>query len=422
VLDLALDNKIAIGQKTYSWHDFNSIATDCFALISDSKSPLAIIVDDTNHALQYLLSLFKFDLDGIIIFRTRYTQAVEDLLIENCYSILDSKNSKWIFKTDSVIVNKRISLLTSGTTGTPKLIHHSWDSINTSSNISTINRRTWLLPYQIGTYAWFQLVTLSMFSKNQNLVIDDVMDFEKMFQRAYEHDVNAISATPTFWRMACMQVPDSVLKSINFIQISLGGEIVDSSILKLLKEMYPNARLTHIYASSEAGASIVVNDGLAGFPESFLASENKQSINLKIENGILYVHSKFAAINALDEAGWVNTRDRVEIQNGRVFIKGRADSSMINVGGSKAYPSDIESVLMSHESVDWCRVRAVRAPFIGYLPEVDIKISIDSKTDDIEKELISFCQDKIPDYAIPRVWNFVTTILISDTLKTDLIV
>ncbi len=416
--DLVLENKIIVGTETYSWSDFENseiITTS----INRIDSPIACIVDGNEISFKILANMYREKLDGIIIIRSRMTELVYELLIENGYSIFDSESRKWIHKSNFKVVSNRISLLTSGTTGIPKLIHHTWDSINTSGNLKRSEKRNWLLPYQIGTYAWFQLVSLSMFSNGQKITICEEVDFVEIFRMAHQHRVDAISATPTFWRMAMMQVPKKVLRSIKFRQITLGGEIVDQNILDSLKSVYPKSRITHIYASTEAGASIVVNDGKSGFPKSLL-STNEGKISLKIEDGILFIRSKFAAMNVSDGSGWVNTRDRVECVTGRVFVKGRADTSMINVGGSKAYPSDIESVILSHESVDWCRVRAVRAPFLGNLPQADIKLNTPIDIEELEKRMILFCGERLPDYAVPRIWNLVDKIPITENLKSEL--
>ena len=129
-----------------------------------------------------------------------------------------------------------------------------------------------------------------MFSENQSLTICDELDFEKIFQSASVNGADSISPTPTFWRMAIMQVQEETLRSLAFKQITLGGEIVDQNILDSLQELYPESRITHIYASTEAGASIVVNDGKSGFPESFISTHDSER-SLRIENGLLFIRS-----------------------------------------------------------------------------------------------------------------------------------
>src|SRR5439155_18062326 len=86
---------------------------------------------------------------------------------------------------------------------------------------------------------------------------------------AVEHGVTAASGTPTFWRQTIMRSGDELAK-VPLEQISLGGEPVDQAVLDQLRGLFPDARISWIYASSEVGASIVVHDGKAGFPVEWL--------------------------------------------------------------------------------------------------------------------------------------------------------
>lgn len=143
--------------------------------------------------------------------------------------------------------------------------------------------------------------------------------------------------------------------------------------------------------------------------------------SVRINDGVLQVRSPFAGVssNALggSDLSWINTGDLVELRGDRVYFCGRSDRAIINVGGSKAFPADIESVLHAHPSVLWCRVRAVRAPLVGYLPEADVVLK---PTADLpsELELTKFCATRLPEFAIPRFWNFLPAIPVEDSLKS----
>ena len=88
---------------------------------------------------------------------------------------------------------------------------------------------------------------------------------------AAEHGVTAASGTPTFWRQTIYRDAEALAK-VPLEQITLGGEPVDQAILDQLREIFPTARISWIYASSEVGASIVVHDGKAGFPKDLAGS------------------------------------------------------------------------------------------------------------------------------------------------------
>jgi acyl-CoA synthetase (AMP-forming)/AMP-acid ligase II len=315
----------------------------------------------------------------------------------------------------------KILLLTSGSTGRPKLVAHMWETLCTYQRSRRSGARTWMVPYIPGSYAWYQMVTLGLFLPDQKLVPVQPAQMTESFDLAEEAGADAISSTPTFWRLALLSVPEERLSAIRFAQISLGGEVVDQAILDRLRSLYPRAAITHIYASTEAGASIVVNDGRAGFPAKWLEESSTSTIELRIREGRLFVRSPYTHCAAVGSAAqWIDTNDRVELRDGRVQFLGRATSDMINVGGSKAYPADIEAVILSHPHVRWCRVSARKAPMVGFLPVADVLPTSGGSAGNLEQELSQYCRSRLPDYAVPRFWNFVDRIPVSAATKTEL--
>ena len=307
----------------------------------------------------------------------------------------------------------RVHLLTSGTTGEAKLLQHTWTSLFTMARVRGVRRARWLLTYQPGTYAWYQLVTAWLFMPQQSLVLADGTSPAEMIAAAATRGVTAISATPTFWRIALLQA--APLRD-GLEAITLGGEPVDQPILDRLHALFPAARRVHIYASSEAGASIVVRDGRAGFPAAWLGAAG-HSPELKVVEGRLWVRSDHAALGF---AGWIDTQDVAVLEGDRVHIVGRADHTIINIGGAKAIAPDIERVLLSHPYVLWCRVRGVRAPLVGQLVKAEIVPHPGRAADEIpEAELTSYCVERLPAHMVPRVWERLDRIPATVNWKTE---
>lgn len=310
----------------------------------------------------------------------------------------------------------RITVLTSGTTGLLKLIPHDRDSLNTFDRVEGLPPNAWFLPYQIGSYAWYQMVGLGLFVAGQDLVPADFADLAGSFEAALRLGlVTAISSTPTFWRHALMSVDPALLAAAPIRSISMGGEIVDQAILDRLAELYPAARIRHIYASSEAGAAIVVTDGRAGFDAALLARTGGP-VALKIEEGRLFVRSRYG--NREGAGGWIDTGDLVEERDGRVHFLGRAGNAMINVGGQKAFPPDIEAHLLRHPDVLWARVTARRAPLVGHLPVASVVLRRPIDPAEAETLLTAHCEGRLADYAIPRIWDFPDQVPLRASLKS----
>lgn len=311
----------------------------------------------------------------------------------------------------------RVWLLTSGSTGRPKQVAHTVSSLTTVAGQQP--KRTWLCPYTPGAYAWWQVVTLSLTLPGQDVVFVEPSQLEGWPQRALEAGVTAASGTPTFWRQALWRNGDTMAQ-LKLEQITLGGEPVDQAILDSLRAIYPQARISWIYASSEAGAAIAVHDGLAGFPEAWLGRDVEGRPRLSVQDGELLIASPKAA-EGMDAV--IHTGDHVEIVDGRVIITGRIASDEINVGGSKASAGKVRAALLEHPKVAWAAVRGRKAPLVGNVVAADVVL-----TDGLTKgdegapdqgELQNWCAERLPEYAVPRRIKFLTEIPIKESLKSD---
>jgi len=100
------------------------------------------------------------------------------------------------------------------------------------------------------------------------------------------HRVTHISGTPSHWRRALMS-SSAHLIAPEYVRLS--GEIADQAILNHLAQVYPNARIAHAFATTEAGVAFTVNDGITGLPMSVLT--RTPGVEMKVENGSLRIRS-----------------------------------------------------------------------------------------------------------------------------------
>nr|WP_205808332.1 AMP-binding protein [Micromonospora sp. HNM0581] len=315
----------------------------------------------------------------------------------------------------------RLWLLTSGSTGRPKRVGHTLESLTTVRGQQPA--RTWLCPYAPGTYAWWQVVTLSLTQPGQHLVVVEPDQLDDWPALAAEHGVDAASGTPTFWRRALHRDPDGLAR-VPLRQLTLGGEPVDQTILDRLREVFPAARISWIYASSEVGAAIVVHDGQAGFPADWLDREVAGRPTIGVRDGELVITSPYHGAG-LD--GPVRTGDRAQLVGDRVLITGRLDADEINVGGSKVSAGLVRDVLTAHPQVAWARVTGRRAPLLGHMVVAEVvptggvadprPVPAEAMVD--EATLVRWCADQLPEYAVPRRIRVLTEIPVKETLKSD---
>ena len=306
-------------------------------------------------------------------------------------------------------------LATSGTTGTPKLVAHTLTSLSRTvrGDQSEKTDTRWGLFYDYTRFAGLQVVLQALIS-GATLIAPalDASLTDKLAMLARQGCTH-LSATPTMWRTIVMN-PGA--KDLPLRQITLGGEIADDRILNTLQTIYPTARVTHIYASTEAGVGFSVKDGRGGFPASYLV-EPPAGLALRIIDSRLHIKNN-AIIPAYvgtndrfgNEDGWIDTGDNVDQRQDRVYFLGRA-SGMINVGGDKVYPEEIEQLLLSHPLIKAVRVYGQSSSIMGKLVAADIVMEhsvVDPKA--VRIEIKKYLREKCAAYKIPAIINFVSAV------------
>ncbi len=318
--------------------------------------------------------------------------------------------------------NASVYMMTSGTTGRPKIAAHTLDSllgrVRTAASLEVNRGGTWLLTYQTTGFAGVQVLLTGALT-HSTIVVPSERTPAKFYSAAVAGSVTHISATPTFWRSFMMVAKPGMLA---LKQITIGGEAVDQATLDRVKTAFPDARVTHIYASTEAGAVFAVHDGMEGFPAAWLDRPIK-GVTLRLRDGFLQIKtphamSKYASATAqphLDD-GWIGTADRCEVVGERVRILGRQDST-INVGGSKVYPLAVETVLLGMPEVVEAKVFGVPNPVSGSLvaAQVVLKPGVDAK--ETRKTILKRCREQLSGYQVPRVFEVVDSIEVGESGK-----
>jgi acyl-coenzyme A synthetase/AMP-(fatty) acid ligase len=196
-------------------------------------------------------------------------------------------------------------------------------------------------------------------------------------------------------------------------RITLGGEISDDNILQALKYKYPQAKISHIYASTEVGVGFSVTDGKAGFPQTYLSSA-VDSIKMKIDkDGLLWIAPKNKGQKYLshdkmyDSDGYINTGDLVELKNDRVYFLGR-DSGAINVGGNKVQPEEVETRLLSTGLLSAAYVYAMKNPMMGSLVCADVVLKNENEDKkEVKAQILKHCRDNMEGFKVPAIIKFV---------------
>lgn len=376
-------------------------------------APAAVVVESSFDALAYVRAHRRTGAEFLVVAAGRMEQNLRAELLDAGFNLVEASGTTAATAAREP-ENGRLWLLTSGSTGRPKRIGHTLDSLTTVAG--DLVPRRWLCPYSPGTYAWWQVVTLALASPGQDLVVVDPADLDGWVAAAAEHGVTAASGTPTFWRQSLMAHRDR-LAEVPLEQITLGGEPVDQAVLDQLRGVFPDARISWIYASSELGASIVVHDGRAGFPVGWLDREAPDRPLLSVRDGELVIASPHHGAGL---GGAVPTGDAVVVEDGRVVITGRLNSDEINVGGSKVSAGVVRSVLLSHPDVAWASVRGRKSALVGSLVVAEVVLSpglVESR--DLLAALTAYCAERLPEYGVPRRIKVLEEIPTTATLKSE---
>ncbi len=316
-------------------------------------------------------------------------------------------------------------LLTSGTTGVPKLVVHDLSSLAgaMTGRVTIGQHAVWSTFYDIRRYGGLQIFLRAMLGGGSMMLSSAGEPVASFLGRAGAREVTHISGTPSHWRRALMS---QSARRMAPRYVRLSGEIADQAILDHLRAVYPNADVAHAFASTEAGVAFDVGDGLAGFPPR-LIDEPGAGVEMRVEDGSLRIKSLRTANHYLSTTaeklrgadGFVDTGDMVELRDGRYHFVGRR-GGIINIGGLKVHPEEVEAVINRHPSVRMALVKARKSPITGAIVVADIVVEAAtgaSETEGLKNEILDACRQVLPRHKVPTVIHFVRALDISASGK-----
>jgi acyl-CoA synthetase (AMP-forming)/AMP-acid ligase II len=297
-------------------------------------------------------------------------------------------------------------VFSSGSTGEPKGILHDCECV-LRKFIS--QRKGWrsilfLLMDHFGGFNTF----IAAFAYGGVAVCVNDRDPSAICEAIQSSRATLLPTTPTFINLliASRAFMSFDLSSIELI--TYGTEVMPEATLNKLKTIFPNASLKQTYGLSEVGvlrsksendASLWVKIGGDGF-------------EVRIENNILWIKSESNMVGYLnapspfDEGGWMCTGDQVEVNGDYMRIIGRK-SEMINVGGQKVFPAEIETILLEDENVKEATVYGVKNPLMGHVVHANIALLEEESSENLTIRLRKSCILKLAKYKIPVKFNVV---------------
>jgi acyl-CoA synthetase (AMP-forming)/AMP-acid ligase II len=216
------------------------------------------------------------------------------------------------------------------------------------------------------------------------------------------YSVELLPTTPSFLTMLLMSRAYESHDLSSLQVITYGTEVMPASTLASLHRIFPHVTLKQTYGLSELG---------------ILATQSKDSsskwmkiggegFQVKVVDGVLWIKSEQAMLGYLnapspfDADGWYNTGDRVEVDGEYFQILGR-ESEVINVGGEKVFPGEIESFLLTLDNVKDVVVREKRSPVVGQMIWAEFVLHRDEPLAAFRKRVIEQCQQHLSPFKVP---------------------
>lgn len=307
-------------------------------------------------------------------------------------------------------------MLTSGTSGLPKIVRHTLDGLAgaiIAEGPARYRNATWATFYDIRRYGGLQIFLRAVIGGGSIVLSEPGEAIVAHVARLRAGGVTHISGTPSHWRKLLMSGA-----SANFSPdyVRLSGEIADQAVLDSLARAFPQASIGHAYASTEAGVGFSVDDGREGFP-AHLIGQNHAGVEMKVVGGSLRIRSQRTARSYVgadapplaDTESFVDTGDMVELRGERYHFIGRR-GGIINIGGLKVHPEEVEAVINRHASVQMSRARPRRSPITGAIVVADVVLANGTdaeRHETIRREILGQCKDCLAVWKVPAVIRFV---------------
>ena len=226
---------------------------------------------------------------------------------------------------------------------------------------------------------------------------------DAVMEAVERHAAQLLPTSPTFLNLLLLSEAWRRHDLSTLQVITYGTEPMPESTLKRVHEVLPHVRLQQTYGLSEVG----ILRSRSRDSGSLWVKVGGEGFETKIVDGTLWIRARSAMLGYLnhptpfDEEGWLNTGDQVEVDGEYVRFLGRA-SEIINVGGEKVHPVEVESVLQTMDGVLDVAVTGAPNPITGQIVTAVVKLATDETGVDFRKRMRQYCRDRLAPFKIPQ--------------------
>ncbi|MEN6451846.1 MAG: fatty acid--CoA ligase family protein [Thermoguttaceae bacterium] len=232
------------------------------------------------------------------------------------------------------------------------------------------------------------------------------------------HKVQLLPTTPTFLRMLLISEDYKKYDLSSLQLISYGTEPMPKATLDALHAALPGIRLKQTYGLTEVGVLPTKSEG----DDSLWLAVGGKGYETKVVDGVLWIRSQSSMIGYLnapspfDAEGWMNTGDLVEQKGDYIRFLGRK-SEIINIGGEKVFPAEVENVIQQLDNIKDVTVRGRASPITGNIIIATVELQQPEDPDALEERVRAACRQQLAPFKVPAMVEIASETLCGERFK-----
>tara|TARA_B100000965_G_C19564882_1_gene746332 strand:- start:394 stop:1767 length:1374 start_codon:yes stop_codon:yes gene_type:complete len=314
-----------------------------------------------------------------------------------------SKNNLNLIENLRKNKNAGLILFSSGSTGKPKAM------LQNLENLCKVHKGKRPKPIVMMIFLMFDHIggintLLGSLMIGGVMVIPSKRDPDHVSKLIERYKVKVLPASPTFLNLLLISESHNKYDLSSLRMITYGTESMPESLLHKLRSSFKRAKFLQTFGTSETGIAQMKSKS----SDSTFMKFDDPNLEHKIIEGKLFLRSNTqisgylnSSMESFDEDGWFDTGDLAEeTDDGFIKIIGRS-KEIINVGGEKVLPNEVESILLEMEQIDDCIVYAKQNPIMGQSVNADIVTTNEISNRDARRLIQKYCMNKLEAYKIP---------------------
>lgn len=407
---------------------------------------------DKNSTAQNMEIIYKESQSKLLITDKPMKEYGEKCKLYSMKALYLESSGEYLTKDESYCINPETEdiaelLFTTGTTGKPKGVILSYKAVyyilsNTIEGIGIREDERLLLPLPLN-HSYALRVLRAILYRGATVILQNGFTFAKEVEKNITmYKCTALAAVPASYEVMKSQMQDNfvrILKDLRYMEFGAGSLSIKQR--KEIIELLPNVQIFNTWGSSETGGTIFcnVNEAVKSVEKVGMLGKCCPSVKIKIIDpegntiesdkehpgkmalkGNMQMSGYWGMPELTEKTlvnGWLLTGDLVyQDEDDDIFMLGRADD-IINVGGEKVSPLDVENVACEYKDIKECACIGVDDPdgILGQVPVLFLSVENGYKEEELQKYLIGHMER----YKMPHKYVVVDTLPRNRMQKLD---